>query len=132
MDAATLILTALGTGAAAGGQALITDAMKDSYAALKALVQRKFAGKAKAELALKEHEDDPATWEAPLKKFLVEEQVDQDQEVVVAAQKFMQQVQPQQAAMGRFNTQVGRNLYGQAQGDNQEVHMNFGSEFMEK
>src|SRR5713226_1293052 len=78
MDPITLIQTALVAGAAAGGQAVASDAIKDTYAGLKALIQRKLAGKPSAELALTEHETDPETWEAPLKKALVQEQVDQD------------------------------------------------------
>ncbi|GER89741.1 hypothetical protein KDW_39030 [Dictyobacter vulcani] len=125
MDATTLILTALGAGAAAGGQALVTDAIKDSYAGLKALIQSKFTGKPKAELALTEHESDPETWKIPLKKALIEEQVDQDQDVIKAAQEIMKLIQPQQAAMGKYNLQVTGNVYGYAQGDNQHVNMNF-------
>jgi hypothetical protein len=111
---------------------LITDATKDSYAGLKALVQRKFAGKPKAELALAEHESDPETWKVPLKKALIEEQVDQDQEVIEAAQEVMKLVQPQQAATGKYNVQVAGNVYGYVQGDNPQVNMNFGSEPKEK
>lgn len=132
MDATTLILTALGTGAAAGGQALVTDAIKDSYAGLKALVQRKFAGKSKAELVLEEYESDPETWKGPLKKALVEEQVDQNRDVIEAAQKVLKLVQPQQAAIGKYNVQVAGNVYGYAQGDSQYVNMNFGNEPKEK
>lgn len=128
MDATTLILTALG----AGGQALVTDAVKDSYAGLKALIQRKFAGKPKAELALEEYESDPETWKGPLKKALVEEQVDQNQHVIEAAQKVLKLVQPQQAAIGKYTVQVTGNVYGYAQGDSQYVNMNFGNEPKEK
>lgn len=124
MDPVTLILTALG----AGGQAIASDAIKDAYAGLKALIQRKFAGKPSAEVALSEHENDPKTWEAPLKKALTQEGVAQDPEVITAAQKVMQIVQPQQAAMGKYNVQIAGNIYGYAQGDNQTVHMTFGSE----
>jgi hypothetical protein len=128
MDPITLILTALGTGAAAGGQAIASDAIRDSYIALKALILRKFAGKPKAELALTEHESDPETWNAPLKKLLVEEHANQDLEIIKAAQTVMQLVQPQQSAMGKYNVQITGNVQGYALGDNQNVTMNFGSE----
>ncbi len=132
MDPVTLILTALGAGAAAGGQAIASDAIKDGYAGLKALIQRKFAGKPKAELALTEYESDPETWKAPLKKVLVQEQVDQDNDIIEAAQRVMQLVQPQQAAMGKYNVQITGNVQGFVQGDHQTVHMNFGNEPKEK
>jgi hypothetical protein len=132
MDPITLILTALGAGAAAGGQAIANDAIKDSYAGLKALITRKFAGKPSAEVALNEHESDPKTWEAPLKKALVQEHVDQDQEIIEAAKKVMTLVQPQQAAMGKYNVQITGNVQGFAQGDHQHVEMNFGNVPKEK
>jgi hypothetical protein len=128
MDPVTLILTALGAGAATGGQAIASDAIKDGYAGLKTLIQRKFAGKPKAELALAEYESDPETWQAPLQKALVQEQVDQDQEIIEAAQRVMRLAQPQQAAMGKYNVQIAGNVQGFAQGDHQTVHMTFGDE----
>ena len=127
MDALTLILTALGAGATAGSQAVAGDAIKDAYNALKTLLQHKFAGKAGAELALTEHETDPQTWEAPLKKALMQAHLEQDEEVITAAQKIMAQVQPQQAALGKYNVQITGNVQGYAQGDNQQVTMNFGN-----
>jgi hypothetical protein len=132
MDPITLILTALSTGAMVGGQAIAGDAIKDTYAGLKELIRRKFAGKSGAELALTEHETDPKTWEAPLKKALSQEQLDQDPEIIEAAQKIMSLVQPQQAAMGKYNVQITGNVHGFAQGDYQHVNMNFGNESMDK
>ena len=81
MDPVTLIITALTAGAAAGGQSVVTDAIKDAYAGLKVLIKRKFAGKPSAEVALTEHENDPQTWQAPLKKALLQEHLDQDAEI---------------------------------------------------
>ncbi len=128
MDPLTLILTALGTLAATGGQSFISEAAKDAYMALKTRVQQKFAGKPGAEIVLQEHEIDPNTWEVPLKKALIEAQVDQDQEIIAAAQKVMTRVQPQQAAMGKYNVQITGNVQGFAQGDNQQVNMHFGND----
>src|SRR6266704_1853955 len=107
MDPVTLILSALGAGTAAGGQAIASDAIKDSYAGLKTLIQRKFAGKPQSELALNEYESDPEAWHALLKKALMREQVDQDHEIIEAALRVIQLVQPQQAAMGKYNVQIG-------------------------
>jgi len=132
MDPLTLILTALSTGAAAGSQAIASDAIKDAYTGLKSLIQRKLSGKSSAELALTEHEADPMTWEAPLKKALVQAQVDQDKDIIEAAQKMMTLIQPQQAAMGKYNVQITGNVQGYAQGDYQQVTMNFGNEQKEK
>ena len=128
MDPVTLILTALAAGAATGGQAIATDAVKDVYAGLKVLIQKSFIGKPNAEVALTGHESDPKTWEAPLRKALVQEGVAQDPEVIAAALNVMKLVQPQQAAMGKYNVQIAGNVYGYTQGDNQTVNMYFGDE----
>ena len=128
MDPITLILTAL----AAGLQATASEAVKDAYTGLKTVLQRKFAGKPSAEMVLTEHESDPKTWEAPLKKALVQEGVSQDPEVIAAAQKVMSRDQPQQAAMGKYNVQIAGNVQGFAQGDHQNVTMNLENELKEK
>jgi len=113
MDPVTLIVTALTAGAAAGSQSVVTDAIKDAYAGLKALLKHKFAGKASAEVALAEYETDPETWQAPLKKVLIQEHLDQDTEILQAAQALLNQLQAQpsgkhyiQSIVGNYNAQV--------------------------
>jgi hypothetical protein len=91
MDPLTLILTAL----TAGSQPLVTDVIKDTYAGLKTLIQRKFAGNANAEMVLTGHEADPETWTKPLKKALVETHVDQDSTISEAAQKLIDLIEAQ-------------------------------------
>jgi len=132
MDPISLILTALTAGAAASAKDTASAAIKDSYDGLKALIQRKFAGKPAAEVALTGHENKPDVWKAPLEEGLKETGTDQDQEVITAAQKLMALVQPQQAAMGKYNVQITGNVQGYAQGDYQQVTMNFGNEPKEK
>jgi len=115
MDPLTLILTALTAGAAAGGQIVVSDAIKDAYHGLKALIQRKFVGKPSAEVALTEHESDPQTWAAPLKKALAQEHVDQDQTILQAAEQLLAQIKAQpggeqhiQSAVGNYIAQADR------------------------
>ena len=112
MDPITLILTALG----AGAQSVVSDVIKDTYTGLKTLIQRKFAGKPSAEVALTEHETDPQTWQAPLKKALVQEHVEQDTEIIRAAQALLDQINQQphgaqhiQQAIGNYIAQADRN-----------------------
>ena len=126
MDPITLILTALAAGVAAGVQTIADKAIKDSYAGLKVLIKRKFASKPKVQVTLTEHESDPQTWEAPLKKVLMQENIDQDQEIIEAAQQLMQLVKSQQSAMGKYHVQITGNVQGFAQGPYQNVTMNFG------
>jgi len=135
MDPITLILTALATGATAGASATATEAVKDSYNGLKTLIKRKFKKKKKpeAEIVLNKHEEKPNVWEAPLKEALVETATDKDVKIIRAAQKLMALVNPQQAAMGKFNVQIiGSNVQGFIQGDNANVTMNFGDTPREK
>jgi hypothetical protein len=127
MDTVTLILTALASGAASSVKDTAGTAVKDASNGLKALIQRKFAGKTKAEAALIDYEDDPETYEKPLKKALIEEHIDQKGEIIAAASNLMTLVQPQQAAMGKYNVQITGDVQGYAQGDNQNVTMNFGN-----
>jgi hypothetical protein len=127
MDPVTLILTALATGAAASAKDVTGQAVKDAYNGLKALVKNKLVGKPDAEMALVQHEKKPEVWKAPLEDGLKEAGVAQDQEIIAAAQQLMTLVQPQQAAMGKYNVQITGNVQGFAQGDHQQVTMNFGN-----
>jgi hypothetical protein len=129
MDPLTLILTALTAGMTAAAQTVAGDAIKDAYAGLKGLLQQKFVGKQSAEVALKEHETDQTTWEAPLKKALTEAQVDQDEAIIKAAQRVMTLVNPQQAAMGKYNVQITGNVQGFIQGEQNTIIQNFSKRY---
>ena len=110
MDPMTLILTALVAGAAKAAG----DAAPDAYKGLKALIQKKIAGKPAAEMVLAEHEKDPETYAAPLKKNLVEAGVDQDEEILKAAKELLEQLKPQEAAAGSINIGQGaKGIIGQ-------------------
>jgi hypothetical protein len=126
MDPLTLILTALTAGAAASMKDTASTAVKDAYTGLKALVLRKFEDKPKAAAALAEHEEDPETYEKPLRKALTEAHLDQDQEILAAAQKVVALVQPQQAGMGKYSIQNTRTVQSQTVGDHANVTMHFG------
>jgi hypothetical protein len=109
MDPITLILTALvaGTAKAAG------DAVPDAYKGLKAMIQKKFAGKPVAEAMLDEHEKDPETYGVPLKKNLLEAGVDKDEEILKAAQELLNQLDPA-TATGTINIGQGaKGIIGQ-------------------
>ncbi len=106
MEPISLILSALAAGAAkAAGEAA-----PDAYNGLKALIKRKFAGEPKAEMVLEEHEQDPETYEAPLKKKLAEAGADKDEEIIKEAQELLKQLKPEQVAGGNIN--VGRDIKG--------------------
>ena len=111
MDPITLIIAALvaGAGKAAG------DVAPDAYKGLKALIKRKFAGEPKAEMVLAEHETDPETYDAPLKKKLAEAGVDQDEEIIKAAQNLLDTIKKhpggQQIITALLHKEFGRADY---------------------
>ncbi len=126
MDPLSLILSALAAGATASAQTTASEAVKDSYTALKTLIQKKFAGKPKAEAALADHADDPETYKLPLKKALLQDHLDQDQEVLKEAQRLMTLVHSQQqVGLGKFNVQIAH-AQGVIQGDHATQTNNFG------
>lgn len=91
MEPISLIIAALVAGAAKAAG----DAAPDAYNGLKALIKRKFAGKPNAEMVLEEHETDPETYEAPLKKKLAEAGADKDEEIINAAQDLLDKIKEQ-------------------------------------
>ncbi|MFL5625735.1 MAG: hypothetical protein ACJ788_09100 [Ktedonobacteraceae bacterium] len=126
MDPLSLILAAITAGATASAKDTASAAIKDSYQGLKALIQRKFEGKPTAQAALVEYEEDPETYEKPLKKALLETHMDTEHDVVETAQRVLTLIQPQQAAMGKYNIQNTGTVQGQIVGDHAHVTLHFG------
>lgn len=114
MEPTSLITAALVAGAtkAAG------DIPPDIYNCLKALIKRKFAGNQRAEMVLEEHEKDPETYEAPLKKKLEEAEADKDKEIIQKAQELLKQLEAEKSASGKINLKVDGDFMGFA-GENQ-------------
>jgi hypothetical protein len=127
MEPTSLILAALAAGAAAAAKDTASQAIKDAYAGLKALVQKRFTEKPEAELALTQHEKKPEVWQEPLKDALAETGANKDEEIIRQAQQVMKLVNPQQASQGKFNIQIGEGK-GIVIGDNAQVTQNFGED----
>jgi hypothetical protein len=113
VDPVTLIVTALaaGAGAAAAVKDGTADAFKGAYGRLKALLSRRFAGRAKAELVLvlvlAEHEADAQTWQAPLAAELSAAGVDADGDlVVVVAQALISLVDAAGSQSGKYTVTI--------------------------
>lgn len=106
MDPATLLLAALSAGATAAAKDTANEAVKDAYHALRALVQRRFAGKPEAQLALAQHEAKPSVWEAPLKDALESTGADQNVDIIRAAQRLMALLQPPAAIAQHGNGSI--------------------------
>ena len=91
MDPLSLIVAALTAGAAAAAKDTAGAAIKDGYQGLKGLIQRKVAETPAATVVLDEHEKDPDTYDAPLKKKLAEAAADQDAAILQAARALLEQ-----------------------------------------
>jgi hypothetical protein len=89
MEPIPLIVGALAAGAVAGAQGTATEAVKDAYAGLKAVVQRRLKGHAAAETALEQHAKRPEQWDKALEAELVDAGADTDTEAIAAAQRLM-------------------------------------------
>ena len=125
MDPVSVVLAALAAGATAATKDTASQAVKDAYAGLKALVKKRFEKRPQAELALAEYEKDTDTWKKPLQKSLVETGADQDETLVRQAQQVLKLVNPQQASQGKYNVQIGEGK-GVVIGDNAQVTQTFG------
>ncbi|WP_013322706.1 hypothetical protein [Gloeothece verrucosa] len=119
MDPISLILSALATGA---GTAAAEKGFKDVYDKLKELIKKKFADNEAAKVVLDEHEKDPETYQAALKKKLTEAGADKDEEIKKIAQEILKKQDPQGAAAGKFNNQVAGDMkigiQGEVSGEN--------------
>jgi hypothetical protein len=116
MDPVTLIVTALAAGAASALQDGASAAVKDAYARLKALVSKRFAGRAKAELVLAEHRAAPQTWGKPLAAELFAAGAESDADLVAAAQALMSLVDEAGSRAGKYVVTV-RDSQGVQVGD---------------
>jgi hypothetical protein len=109
MDPLSLIVAALTAGAAAAAKDTAGAAIKDGYQGLKALILRKLAGIPAATVVLEEHEKDPETYDAPLKKKLAEASADQDATILQAARALLEQAGAP-SAPGTVISQTIRNV----------------------
>lgn len=94
MDPLSLIVAALAAGAAAAAKDTAGAVIKDSYQGLKALIQKRLAGDPAAAVVLQEHEKDPDTYQAPLRKKLAALALQQDEEILQAARQVLEQAMP--------------------------------------
>ena len=116
------VVAALTAGAVAAGKDTASQAVKDTYSGLKSLVKRRFDGKASAEVALAEAENDPETWAMPLTKAVSEHAT--DGEIVALARQMLEMLQDQQESRSKYSTNIG-NAQGTVIGDNAQVTQTF-------
>jgi len=85
-----LILAALAAGAAAASKDVASQALKDAYNGLKALLIDHFGGRPEAELALAQHATKPDVWKLPLQDALTSTGADTDAAILEAARHLQQ------------------------------------------
>ena len=124
MEPISLILTALVAGAAKAAG----DTIPDAYTALKTLIKRKFEsqGKSNSVTILDKYETKPEKTKPLLEDELTEAGVDKDKEIIKLAQKLLEQLNPQEAAEGKFNLQIsGGTVQGLTQQNTGTITQNF-------
>ena len=121
MDPVTLIVTALAAGAVLGVSDTASAAVKDAYAALKALVKKRLEEQPDAELVLARHNQDPEMWRAPLMAKLGPAGAGSDPDLVAAAQAVMSFIDAGGARDGRYVVDV-RGAQGVQIGDHNRQH----------
>lgn len=89
MEPVTLIMAALAAGASAGIGDAASQAVKDAYSGLKALIKRRFGGSSTAQAIMAEHEADPETYEKPMAKQLEVTGANEDAAILQAAQQLL-------------------------------------------
>jgi hypothetical protein len=124
VDPATLLVTALATGAATGVGETATAAVKDAYGSLKRLVAFRFAGHPSYEVVLAEHENHPEVWRAPLAQAVTESGAATDPAVVEAAERLMVLLDAAGARAGKYSVDL-RGAQGIQVGDHNQQSNTF-------
>lgn len=124
MDPVSLIVAALAAGASTALKDTAAEAVKDAYAGLKSLLTRKLGDEPAAQVAIDKYEESPDVWEKPLEEEIKKSGVADDEEVVRAAQKLMEVVDPAGALAGKYNVNISGGK-GIVVGDHARVEMTF-------
>jgi hypothetical protein len=112
MDPITLVISALGAGAVAALNETAGQAVRDAYAGLKKLLKRKLGDAAGADAILDRHEAKPEAWDGAVTTILKETNAAEDEEVIAAAKKLLELVDPAGAATGKYNVVVSGGQVG--------------------
>lgn len=100
-----MIVAALAAGASAGVSGTATEAIKDAYGVLKALLRRRFTGRTEARAALEAEETEPGVWQTAIGADLQESGAATDDQILAAARELLALADPGKAAA--FNITVG-------------------------
>lgn len=84
-----LIVAALAAGASAGVSGTASEAVKDAYGVLKALLRRKFTGREAAGAALEAEQTEPGVWQAAIGADLQDCGAAADEQILAAARDLL-------------------------------------------
>jgi len=121
MDPVNIILMALGNATLAGSQAAISDAVKETLESLKKRIRQAFSGRPQAGMVLDEYEQNPDTWEKPLRDALIKTGLSQDTITVNMAQRLLELLESQAEEGVQINIQHVGTGYGSVYGTNNGV-----------
>lgn len=116
MDPLSLIVAALSAGAAAAAKDTAGAAIRGGYQGLKALIQKRLAGDPAAAMVLQEHEKDPGTYDAPLRKKLAAAAMEQDEQILQAARQVLEQATPSVGAAPVIHQTISNVKYAATSG----------------
>lgn len=116
MDPLSLIVAALAAGAASAAKDTAGAAIRDGYQGLKALIQKRLAADPAAAVVLQEHEKDPDTYDAPLRKKLAEAALERDEEILQAARQVLVQATPSAGAAPVIHQTISNVKYAATSG----------------
>ncbi len=102
MEPVSLIVGALAVCAGDAGKAVVSEAVKDAYARLKAAVRTRLSSRSSGEVALAQYERKPEQWAGALEAELVEVGATEDAAVVEAAQRVMLATDPAGSQAGKY------------------------------
>lgn len=124
MEPMAMILSALTAGAAKAAG----NAAPDTYQGLKTLIKRRFEslGKANSVTILDKYAEKPEKTQPLLEDELSEAGVDRDQEIIKLAQQLLEQLNPDNAAQGKFRIDIsGGTVQGLTQYNTGTITQNF-------
>jgi hypothetical protein len=119
-----VIVAALAAGAGAGTSDVAKAAVTDAYTGLRGALRRRLTGRPQAEQALDAEETDPNVWQAHLGADLAEVGADHDEQVLAAARRLLDLVDPSGSTGGKYQIDV-REAKGVQVGDHNTQHNTF-------
>jgi hypothetical protein len=108
-----MIVAALAAGASAGVSGTATDAIKDAYGVLKALLRRRFTGRDAARAALDAEETEAGVWQTAIGEDLHASGAATDEQVLTAARELLVLADPATAATFHINVGTVHGAVGQ-------------------